>query len=35
MLVWDMMQRPLLTRVLEAVLQPAIGKSVVFYGIKG
>jgi ubiquinone/menaquinone biosynthesis C-methylase UbiE len=35
LLVWDMMQRPLLTRVLEAVLQPAIGKSVVFYGIKG
>lgn len=35
MLVWDMMQRPLFTRVLEAVLQPAIGKSVVFYGIKG
>ena len=35
LLVWDMMQRPLLTRVLEAVLQPAIGKSVVFYGTKG
>jgi ubiquinone/menaquinone biosynthesis C-methylase UbiE len=35
LLVWDMMQRPLLTRALEAVLQPVIGKSVVFYGIKG
>jgi len=35
LLVWDMMQRPALTRVLEAVLQPFIGKSVVFYGIKG
>ena len=35
LLVWDMMRRPLLTRVLEAALQPAIGKSVVFYGIKG
>lgn len=34
-LVWDMMQRPALTRVLEAALQPFIGKSVVFYGIKG
>ena len=35
LLVWDMMQRPALTRVLETVLQPFIGKSVVFYGIKG
>ena len=34
LLVWDMMRRPLLTRALEAVLAPAIGKSVVFYGIK-
>jgi ubiquinone/menaquinone biosynthesis C-methylase UbiE len=35
LLVWDMMRRPLLTRTLEAVLAPFIGKSVVFYGIKG
>lgn len=35
MLVWDMMRRPLLTRTLEALLAPVIGKSVVFYGIKG
>ncbi len=34
LLVWDMMRRPRLTRVLEAALQPFIGKSVVFYGIK-
>jgi SAM-dependent methyltransferase len=35
LLVWDMMQRPMLTRVLESALQPFIGKSVVFYGRKG
>jgi hypothetical protein len=34
-LVWDMMRRPALTRCLETALQPFIGKSVVFYGIKG
>jgi ubiquinone/menaquinone biosynthesis C-methylase UbiE len=34
LLVWDMMRRPLLTRALEKVLAPLIGKSVVFYGIK-
>jgi SAM-dependent methyltransferase len=34
LLVWDMMRRPLLTRALEALLAPVIGKSVVFYGIK-
>ncbi len=34
-LVWDMMRRPLLTRTMEQVLAPFIGKSVVFYGIKG
>jgi ubiquinone/menaquinone biosynthesis C-methylase UbiE len=34
-LVWDMMRRPALTRVLETALQPFIGKSVVFYGIRG
>ncbi len=31
LLVWDMFHRPLLTRVLEKVLDPLIGKSVVFY----
>lgn len=30
-LVWDLMQNPLLTRVLEAILQPLIGKSLVMY----
>jgi ubiquinone/menaquinone biosynthesis C-methylase UbiE len=34
LLVWDMMRRPWLTRALEKVLVPFIGKSVVFYGIK-
>jgi ubiquinone/menaquinone biosynthesis C-methylase UbiE len=34
LLVWDMMRRPLLTRTLEKLLAPLIGKSVVFYGIK-
>jgi hypothetical protein len=34
LLVWDMMRRPLLTRLLEAALVPFIGKSVVFYGVK-
>jgi SAM-dependent methyltransferase len=30
-LVWDIMKRPALTRVAEAVLNPVIGKSVVLY----
>jgi SAM-dependent methyltransferase len=30
-LVWDLMQKPLFTRVLEALLNPLIGKSVVMY----
>jgi len=30
-LVWDLMQRPLFTRVLEALLNPFIGKSTVLY----
>jgi ubiquinone/menaquinone biosynthesis C-methylase UbiE len=33
-LVWDMMRRPTLTRVLETFLQPFLGKSVVCYGVK-
>jgi SAM-dependent methyltransferase len=31
LLVWDMVQRPLLTRVAEATLNPLIGKSVALY----
>lgn len=34
-LVWDLMQRPWLTKAMEAVLNPLIGKSVVFYAVKG
>ena len=30
-LVWDMMKKPLLTRCLEYIFQPFIGKSVVLY----
>ena len=30
-LVWDMTKKPLLTKVLEFLLQPFIGKSVVMY----
>ncbi len=30
-LVWDMTKNPLLTRLLESLLQPLIGKSVVMY----
>jgi SAM-dependent methyltransferase len=33
-LVWDMMRRPALTRLLETILQPVLGKSVVCYGVK-
>jgi SAM-dependent methyltransferase len=33
-LVWDMMRRPLLTRALEAALNPFIGKSFVLYAVK-
>jgi SAM-dependent methyltransferase len=31
MLVWDMMERPLLTRLAESTLNPLIGKSVALY----
>jgi len=34
LLVWDLMQRPWLTRVMERVLNPLFGKSVVFYAVK-
>ncbi len=33
-LVWDLMKKPLLTRVLELFLKPFIGKSLVMYFIK-
>ena len=31
LLVWDLMKKPLLTRLLEMILQPLIGKSLVMY----
>ncbi|HEY5679623.1 MAG TPA: class I SAM-dependent methyltransferase [Pseudomonadales bacterium] len=34
-LVWDLMRKPLLTRVLERALNPLIGKSVVMYFHRG
>jgi len=34
LLVWDMMREPQLTRLLERLLVPFVGKSVVFYGTK-
>ena len=34
LLVWDLMSRPRLTRFLDALLNPLMGKSVVFYFIK-
>lgn len=34
LLVWDLMAQPLVTRTLEAALQPWVGKSVVFYATK-
>lgn len=33
-LVWDLMKQPLLTRTLESVLNPLMGKSVVMYFVK-
>ena len=35
LLVWDLMERPRVTQTLESVLNPVIGKSVVFYATKG
>jgi hypothetical protein len=35
LLVWDLMKRPLVTRLAEKLLNPLIGKSVVFYAVKG
>lgn len=34
LLVWDLMRKPLLTRVLERLLNPLLGKSVVLYFVK-
>jgi hypothetical protein len=31
LLVWDMMKKPLVTRLLEKALDPVIGKSLVVY----
>ena len=31
LLVWDLMKKPLLTKILEMILQPLIGKSLVMY----
>lgn len=35
LLVWDLMRRPAVTRLAEKILNPIIGKSVVFYAVKG
>ena len=35
LLVWDLMQKPALTRVLERLLNPLIGKSIAMYFVKG
>ena len=35
LLVWDLMQQPWLTRTLERLLNPLMGKSVAMYFIKG
>jgi SAM-dependent methyltransferase len=34
LLVWDLMRRPFVTRLADAILNPLIGKSVVFYAVK-
>jgi len=34
-LEWDIMQKPVLVRILEAILNPLLGKSIVFYSKKG
>jgi hypothetical protein len=34
LLVWDLMRRPWMTRTLDALLNPIMGKSVVLYFTK-
>ena len=34
LLVWDLMKRPWITRAIDALLNPVMGKSVVFYFTK-
>lgn len=34
LLVWDIMRKPAITRLADAVLNPAIGKSLVVYAVK-
>lgn len=34
LLVWDLLKRPLLTRMLDRVLNPVMGKSIVMYFVK-
>ncbi|SDZ86737.1 class I SAM-dependent methyltransferase [Microbulbifer marinus] len=34
LLVWDLMKKPLLTRTLEKLLNPVLGKSIVLYFVK-
>jgi 2-polyprenyl-3-methyl-5-hydroxy-6-metoxy-1,4-benzoquinol methylase len=34
-LEWDIMQKPVITRVMETILNPILGKSIVFYLKKG
>ncbi len=34
LLVWDLMARPWITRTIEGLLNPLIGKSLVFYAVK-
>lgn len=35
LLVWDLMQRPAITRLADKLLNPFIGKSIVLYAVKG
>ena len=34
LLVWDLMRRPRATRIADAILNPLLGKSMVFYAVK-
>jgi hypothetical protein len=34
MLVWDIMRRPVVTRLAEQALNPLVGKSLVVYAVK-